>query len=136
MAEQSNIETVQTLYAAFGRGDIPAVIEGLAPDITWVNPGPAEIRYFGTHHGREAVLANIFGFIGENMDIQVFTPQAMLSDGDKVVVLLHMEVVLRPSGRRVVQEVAHAWTFKDGRPVHFHDFQNNSAIASALQPSP
>ena len=26
-------ETVQQLYAAFGRGDVPAILEHLAPDV-------------------------------------------------------------------------------------------------------
>lgn len=134
MADHTLIETAQGLYAAFGRGDIDALMAQLDPDVTWVNPGPAEIRYFGTHRGREAVLANVFGFLAEHMDFQVFEPNCFLSNGDKVVVLLHCEMVVRPSGRRVVQEVAHALTFKNGRLMHFHDYQNNSAVASALQP--
>jgi ketosteroid isomerase-like protein len=133
MAQGNLVETVQRLYGAFGQGDIETVMNGLDAEITWVNPGPAEIPYFGTHQGRQAVLQNIFGFLGQNIDIQVFQPTSMLAQDDKVVVLLDMELAARATGKKVVQKVAHVWTFKDGRPVHFHDFQNSYAIAAALR---
>jgi len=57
----------------------------------------------------------------------------MLAQDDKVVVLLDMELVARATGEKVVQKVAHVWTFQDGRAVHFHDFQNSYAVAAALR---
>jgi ketosteroid isomerase-like protein len=72
-------------------------------------------------------------FLAENMEIHVFEPREFLASGDRVVVLLHMEVTMRRTGRRLTQEVAHAFKMKDGRPMEFHDFQNNYAIAEALR---
>jgi hypothetical protein len=133
MAQSNLIEKVQALYAAFGRGDVQTVLDGMDPDVVWVNPGPAEIRYFGTHRGREAVLRNIFGFLAEHVDIKRLEPKRFFTEDDKVVVLLEMELVTRPAGTKLEQEVAHVWTFKNGRLTHFHDFQNNAAIAAALR---
>jgi hypothetical protein len=31
----SNIETVKHIYEAFGRGDIPAIIDKLDPNVEW-----------------------------------------------------------------------------------------------------
>jgi ketosteroid isomerase-like protein len=49
-------ETVETMYAAFGRGDIPSILTHLAPDVFWRQPatvlwggdsnGPAEVGAF------------------------------------------------------------------------------------------
>ena len=133
MSQESNVRVAHELYAAFGRGDIPAVIQGLDPEITWVNPGPGDYAYFGTHRGQDQVLKNVFMFLGENIDVEVMTPTDTLASSDKVVVLLHMECTAKKTGRKVVQEVAHVWTFKNGRPVHFHDFQDNAAIVTALR---
>ena len=33
-----NVNAIQDLYAAFGRGDIPAVLAGFASDIEWKAP--------------------------------------------------------------------------------------------------
>ena len=133
MSEIQNLQATQKLYAAFGSGDIPAVLDALDPDIVWENPGPEGFRYFGTHRGRAAILENVFGFIAENLDLQVFEPRDMLAKGDKVVVLIHYEGVARRTGRRIVQDIAHAFTFKDGRPVHFRDHQDSAQVAAALR---
>ena len=133
MSAENNIRVVQSLYAAFGRGDVSAVLEALDPNVVWTNPGPAEYSYFGTHQGRDAVLRNVFMFLAENVEMHAFEPREFFASGDKVVVLLHMEATVRRTKRRFAQEIAHAFTLKDGRPVLFHDFQNNYAIAEALR---
>ncbi|HVT12388.1 MAG TPA: hypothetical protein VHE55_08985 [Fimbriimonadaceae bacterium] len=41
MSEQQNIDTVPSMYAAFGRGDIPFIFDQLAPGAKWIsNPDP------------------------------------------------------------------------------------------------
>ena len=49
-----------------------------------------------------------------------------------MIVLLHMKATARKTGRRIVQEVVHAWTLNKGRKVHFHDYQDNAQITAAL----
>lgn len=51
MVEQENTQTVMDLYAAFGRGDLPAVLAALADDVEWALPGPANIPMAGTRPG-------------------------------------------------------------------------------------
>ncbi len=131
--EESNLRKTRELYSYFGAGDIPALLAALDPDVVWMNPGPPEFAYFGVHRGRDAVAKNIFGFIAEHLDIQVFEPRNMLASGDQVVALIHVEAVARKTGRRIVQDVAHAFAYRDGRPVYFHDFQDNAQIAAALR---
>lgn len=131
--EEINLQKTRELYSYFGAGNIPALLAALDPDIVWVNPGPSDFAYFGSHRGPEAVAKNIFGFIAENLDFQLFEPRSMLADGDKVVVLIHAEAVARKTGRRIVQDIAHAFTFREGRPVHFHDYQDTAQIAAALR---
>jgi hypothetical protein len=33
------LETVQSIYEAFGRGDIPAILNPLSDDVQWERPG-------------------------------------------------------------------------------------------------
>jgi uncharacterized protein len=35
----SQIATVQEIYAAFGRGDVPAILDRLAEDVAWETTG-------------------------------------------------------------------------------------------------
>ena len=132
MSEQANIQTAQNGYAAFGRGDIPAILELLTDDIEWVDPGPSDVPTAGTHRGKEAVLA-WFGTLGENLDFQVFEPREFIAQGDKVVSIVYAEATVRSTGRQVIDEEAHVWTFKDGKVARIQLFQDTEAIASGYR---
>jgi uncharacterized protein len=43
--------TVQELYAAFGRGDLPAILSKLADDIVWESEAPAIVSFGGIRRG-------------------------------------------------------------------------------------
>jgi ketosteroid isomerase-like protein len=128
-----NLQLVQHMYQAFGRGDLPALLATFDPDLQWINPGPVEPRYFGTHRGPDAVARNVFGFLAENLAFEVFDPYEFFVSGDKVVALVRMEAVARRSGQRLVQQAAHVFTFRAGKLIGFYDFQNSHAVVEALR---
>jgi ketosteroid isomerase-like protein len=128
----TNLETVQQAYAAFGKGDLPGILAALDPNIVWDNPGPNSPAYFGSHRGHVAVATNVFGFLAENLQFDVFEPREFLVGGDKVVVLLHIEGQIKRTGERLVQEAVHVFSFQAGKVVRFQDFQNSYALAKAL----
>ena len=39
MREVANIDTVRSLYSAFGRGDLAGILERLDETIVWITPG-------------------------------------------------------------------------------------------------
>ena len=49
MSEQQNIQTVQSAYAAFKRGDIQGVLNTLTDEIEWHTPGEGLIPQAGSH---------------------------------------------------------------------------------------
>lgn len=133
MTEQQNIERIQQIYGAFGRGDIPTVLGALSADVTWVNAGPADISYFGTHKGPNAVANGVFGFIGANFEFTAFDPHTFFANGDQVVALLHVAGKARTTGKTFDQETAHVFTLRGGQISHFRDIQDTAAVAGALR---
>lgn len=129
----THLETVQHLYQAFGRGDLPTLLAAFDPEIEWSNPGPSSPSYFGTHRGPEAVARNVFGFLAENFQFEVFAPTHFFAQGDKVVVLLDMVAVVKHSNRRISQKAVHVFTFNPaGKVTQFQDFQDNYSLSTAL----
>jgi ketosteroid isomerase-like protein len=41
------------LYDAFGRGDIPTILNLLADDVDWYDPGPPAVTHAGRYRVRE-----------------------------------------------------------------------------------
>ena len=132
MTEQDNVQTAQGAYAAFGRGDIPAVLETLADDIEWISYGPADNPILGTRHGKQDV-AERFRILGEELEFHNFQPREFIAQGDKVVVLIHSDVTVRRTGRPVVAELAHVATYRDGKAVRFEEFSDTAALVDAYR---
>src|SRR5918994_4629624 len=55
MSEHTNAEVIRQAYEAFGRGDIPEVLDLLTDDVDWALQGPSVIPWAGPGRGREAV---------------------------------------------------------------------------------
>ena len=67
---EANIALVQSMYAAFGRGDIPAIVAACAPDIAWEVVGPAkDFPLFGVRHGS----AEVERFFRQLPEVHAFT---------------------------------------------------------------
>jgi hypothetical protein len=119
-------------YAAFGRGDIPAVLDTLADDIEWVVPGPSDIPTAGTYKGKQAAGA-WFGVLHENLEFQVFEPREYIAQGDKVVSLIYAEATTRRNGGKIAIHEAHVWVFRDGKVTSIQFYQDTAAIAAAYR---
>ncbi len=80
-----NIALVRSLYEAFAKGDVPDGARRIRRDIEW---NEAEgMPYGGQYHGPEAVAENVFGPVTNDFDDFDVTPEEILADGDRVVVL-------------------------------------------------
>ena len=131
MSAEENVQTAQEGYAAFGRGDVPAILEVLTDDVEWIEPGPADvIAAAGTYRGKEEV-ARFFATLGENVEIGKFEPHQFIAQGDHVVVLINSESTVKSTGRTVAGHLAHVWTFQDGKVARLEMFQDTAAIVAA-----
>lgn len=125
----SNIQTVQTMYAAFGRGDIPAILEHLAEDVIWEYEKPdAGIPWLTPRRGRSEV-PKFFEALGA-IDLQKFYPKTLLESGSTVVSLNDVSFVVKATGKSVVEEdEVHIWHFdatgKVARFCHKADTHQN-----------
>jgi uncharacterized protein len=131
MSAEENVQTAQAGYAAFGRGDLPAILELLTDDIEWIEPGPPDVTpAAGTYRGKDEV-ARFFATLSEAVDINKFEPHEFIAQGDHVVVLIHSESTGKRTGRKLTDHLAHVWTFKGGKLAHFEAFHDTAAIVAA-----
>ncbi|MCO5124685.1 MAG: nuclear transport factor 2 family protein [Rhizobacter sp.] len=79
----SNIRTVQSIYEAFGRGDIATILGHLAEDVTWeYDKAEAGIPWLAPRRGRAAV-PKFFEALGA-VDFQQFQPKMQFESGNTV----------------------------------------------------
>jgi uncharacterized protein len=129
----TNIAFVQSLYAAFGRGDIKAVIAGLAPDVDWtVNGRQKDFPTLGNWKGQEGVR-RFFEGVAEHEEAIEFTPLEFFAADDRVCVLGHYAWKIRKTGRTVASDWAHIFTVRNGKVVKFREFNDTAQFAEAYR---
>jgi hypothetical protein len=132
MSAEENKKIVQSIFEAFGRGDVPGVLSHLSEDVTWKAPGPEVVPYFGDRRGPDGAT-EFFVQLGTNVDFEHFEPGAFIADGDRVVVLGRERGRVKGTGKTFDNEWALVFTFGGGGKVTgFQCYENTAAIAEAF----
>ena len=129
----ANVTTVQSMYAAFGKGDIATIISGLTPDIDWHCVGrPSDFPTFGQFNGQNGV-GDFFKKVGEHLNFSEFSPREFYADGDKVFVLGHYAITLKKNGKKLASDWCHIFTFRNGKVAQFREFLDTAQAAEAFR---
>lgn len=126
----SPIETVQSAYAAFGRGDIPALLDHLSDDIEWTFDGSTGDAYMRTARGKDDVMrwfAQVMAVDG----IQAFEPRQMLAGPDHVTVIGWERTQALPAGGIFESSWIHVWQLRGDRITRFFGMFDTAAAARA-----
>jgi uncharacterized protein len=132
MVEAKNTKVVQDAYAAFGRGDIPALLENLDDKVTWkpiTGAGP-QVPFAGERHGKAAV-AEFFRILADLQTFEQFEPREFIAQGDKVVTLGHYKGGPKGTSKRFESDFAMVFTLREGKVVHFQEFTDSAGVNAA-----
>jgi ketosteroid isomerase-like protein len=130
---QPNVSLVQSLYDAFARGDIPAILGAMDPDIVWDIPQAPDYPLGGTHRGPQGIASEFFSVIPSYYLEFAAIPQHMVDNGDRVIVLGEYRGKGKASGTAFQVPVAHVYDFRDGRWIRFQEYTDTGTIAAALR---
>ena len=130
--DNANIKVVQDAYAAFGRGDVPAVIAMLTPDVTWESVGnPKDFPALGMHKGPAAV-SEFFKLLGTLLTFQAFSPKDFYAAGsDMVFVLGHYDRTVIKTGEQANSDFVHVFTIRGGKIAAYREFADTATLADA-----
>src|SRR5260370_12629374 len=82
-----NVQVIQGLYEAFGRGDVPTVLGRMDPSIEWNEAENFIYADRNPYVGPQAVLDGVFTRLGSGWDSFTVTPEEWLDAGGRIVVL-------------------------------------------------
>ncbi len=130
-----HLAKVGDIYAAFGRGDIPAILDALADDVRWEHwddhtAQREGVSYLQPRTGRDGA-AEFFAVIAP-LTFHGFEVLGLAASDDMVVAEIRIDVSM-PSGGRLRDEELHFWRFDaDGRVCamrHYVDTAKHIAAA-------
>jgi ketosteroid isomerase-like protein len=135
MNEAQNTKTVQEAFAAFSRGDIPALLELLTEDVVWhgIYGGSSDVPQAGERRGRAAV-AEFFRLVAENSEFSRFDQREFVAAGDTVVSLGHYTGKVTTTGRSFDSDFAMVSALRNGKIARFQEFTDSAAVNAAFAP--
>lgn len=125
----SDVDLVRDGYAAFGRGDMVAVLALLDPDIEWIEP--AGYPWGRTYRGHEDVLGlfrTAADMLGPSWRVE---PDRLMACGEDGVLALGHHRGRNDEGD---WEVAFAmvWRLNDGRAVAFRQYGDSAVLRQVI----
>ena len=124
-----NKQIVAGIYDAFGRGDVAGVLSAMAEDVTWEMPGSSP--FSGARKGHAQVQQYFTDLMG-SVKIDQFGIEAIVADGDRVVVLGSEACTVYATGRTVSQHWSHAYTLRDGKVTAVRLYEDTAAVDAAF----
>jgi len=124
------VQTIQAIYDAFGRGDIPFILSQLDTNVVWEFEAPAVLSFGGIRRGTSETLG-FFEGIAKDHDNPKLTITDIFADGDKVAAFGRYETDMKATGKHVSTPLAHFWTLSGGKVTRYVNYINTAAFVEA-----
>lgn len=114
----SNLQTVQEIYAAFGRGDVEGVLARCVAAPEWEYGGSStDLPWLRHQTDREGAIANMVSG-GTDLAIEKFVLKDLLEGAGVVVALLDIDFTVQKTGKRVSEvDAVQIWRFNEAGQV-------------------
>ena len=122
------LQTVETMFQAFGTGNLEALKQTLSEDTVWIYHGPKEIPYAGEYKGKDEAAQFIVN-IGSNVDIQGFQAEQFITEGNTVVVLGNEQQKIKKNGEVLSQKWIQVYTVENGLITRMEEFADTAHAA-------
>jgi hypothetical protein len=131
---ETNVETIQAVYGAFGRGDVASILERVSDDVEFgFNVGNSEVPWHATFKGKRE-LPRFFEALASGTTVHAFVPEEFVHSGAHVVVAIRFEHTLKKTGRRITERQVQWWTLDaGGRVTRLQHFTDTAAVLAAYR---
>jgi uncharacterized protein len=127
-----NAKTVESFYAAMGRGDIPFVIGALDPTIVWNEAEGFVYADKSPYVGVDAVMSGLFARLGGEWDGFSAVPNEIVDGGETVVAFGRYGGAYKATGVKVDAQFVHVFKFKAGKIAHFQQYTDTAQFQKAV----
>lgn len=131
----TNIDIVNGIYAAFGKGDVPAILQQVHDDVIWeYGTAPNDVPWLAPRRGKSGV-GQSFQTAAELLDFRAFEVLEVCGNERVVMALVRLEAVVKATGKTLREEgEVHVWHFDSaGKVVKFRHAADTFAQAQALK---
>jgi ketosteroid isomerase-like protein len=129
------IGIIQSVYEAFGRGDIGFILDQLTDDVDWASgPDSDAAPWYGIHRG-QAEVPRFFTELAGAVQVTEFTPLSFTSNETDVIAVIRFGFTVPASGKSAAMDIFHWWRFRDGKVCFFRGADDTARLKEALRAS-
>lgn len=128
----NNLALIQSLYEHFAEGDVPAVLNLMAPDIAWREAESHPYADGNPYVGPQAILEGVFMRCVNDIDGFKVTPEEFLDAGGAILVRGRYTGIAKATGRPLDAALMHVWRVEDGKIVRYDQYTDTRRWADAL----
>lgn len=129
---RESVGLVRSLYEAFERGDVPAVLGAMDPGIVWNEAEGFPYADQNPYVGPGAVAEGVFARLGGEWDGFGVVLEELLDAGDTVVATGRYVGAYRRTGTRIRAQFAHVWRLRGGKITGFQQYTDTAQVARAV----
>jgi uncharacterized protein len=127
----ANVQTIQTIYGAFARGDVPAILALCTPEAEFAfEGGTPAVPWHGPWRGH-AAIGRFFGVLAETVDFQAFEPRDFAASASAVAVLVRLRYQVRSTGKVVDELQVHWWSMREGKVTALRHHEDTAQVIAA-----
>ncbi len=133
MDTSENVEIVKAAYAAFLRGDVPALLALMDENIDWkpVTGAAPHVPTAGARRGT-AQVAEFFKAVAQSFNFTQFEPREFVAERDRVVALGHYAATT--TSGRIESDFVMVFTIRNGKVTAFQEFTDSAQLNAAFAP--
>ncbi|UNO42209.1 nuclear transport factor 2 family protein [Streptomyces sp. MST-110588] len=122
---------VDEFYRRLAEGALESLPELFAEEIDWDIYGSEEVPWVGRRSTREEVK-EFFTTLPRHLQMQTFSIERVLVDGEDAVVFAHMRQIVQATGKPFESPCAFRFTVVDGKISRYLTYEDSLALARAF----
>jgi ketosteroid isomerase-like protein len=127
------IETIQRVYAAFGQGDVGAIVDLVTDDVDWASEAESNVApWHGVHKGKGEV-PKFFEALAASLEVTEFTPLAFASSDTDVMTVVRFGMKVPATGKSGAMDLHHWFQFRDGKICRYRGTEDTALTAELLR---
>lgn len=134
VSDPGNMAVIDGMYQSFAKGDVPAVLASMDPNIVWNEAEGNAYADGNPYKGPDAVLKGVFGRLGAEWDgFKLVDIHLHEMSNNRVLATLRYNGAFKKTGKKMDAQAAHLWKLNNGKVVTFQQYVDTKQLAEAAK---
>lgn len=127
-----NVNFVKSMYEALARGEVPAVIGMMSPDLCWTPAEHSPYDQGRVFKGPDDIVHNVLVPVATEWEGFRIKTERFLDAGDTVVMEGRFSGTYKATGRTTNAQVVQIWEVRDGKLAAFRQYTDTAELREVL----